>query len=93
MHHLNIITYPPSLERLLQSGDYVKHGSAVEQSIRAASILAVEAVRDRIPGVSSVLVDFFLWDLAKRVEAGTEIIEGLATQDVLPAHRTRSIWY
>ncbi|KII90627.1 hypothetical protein PLICRDRAFT_39203 [Plicaturopsis crispa FD-325 SS-3] len=43
--------------------------------------------------VSSVLVDFYLWDLAKRVESGEECVEGLATNEVVPAHRTRSIWY
>lgn len=43
--------------------------------------------------VSSVLIDFYLWDLAKRIERGDEVIEGVTTQEVLPAHRTRSIWY
>ncbi|KAL1760208.1 hypothetical protein FB107DRAFT_203422 [Schizophyllum commune] len=43
--------------------------------------------------VSSVLIDFYLWDLAKRVESGVERIEGIETAEVLPAHRTRSIWY
>ena len=43
--------------------------------------------------VSSVLIDFYLWDLAKRVESGAERIEGIETAEVLPAHRTRSIWY
>ncbi|EJD34842.1 hypothetical protein AURDEDRAFT_117546 [Auricularia subglabra TFB-10046 SS5] len=93
LHHLNILTYPPALEAVLRSGNDIAYGSPIEMSIRAASILAVEAIRDRIPGISSVLVDFFLWDLAKRVEAGEEVVEGIATQNVLPAHRTRSIWY
>ncbi|KAL1745830.1 hypothetical protein HDZ31DRAFT_81702 [Schizophyllum fasciatum] len=43
--------------------------------------------------VSSVLIDFYLWDLAKRVESGEEAVEGIETAEVLPAHRTRSIWY
>ncbi|KAF7332283.1 Queuosine salvage protein [Mycena kentingensis (nom. inval.)] len=43
--------------------------------------------------VSSVLIDFYLWDLAKRVERGEERIEGLDTADMVPTHRTRSIWY
>ncbi|KAL1686148.1 hypothetical protein GGG16DRAFT_64815 [Schizophyllum commune] len=43
--------------------------------------------------VSSVLIDFYLWDLAKRVESGAVRIEGIETAEVLPAHRTRSIWY
>jgi len=108
LHHLKILIYPPSLLALLESGHYFEHGSREEVSIRAASIVAVERVRDEIlalrhqdkeiPGtvttggehgvdvpVSSVLIDFFLWDIAKRMEGGEEI--------VVPAHRTRSIWY
>lgn len=79
-------------------------------SIRAASILAVERIREEIgkmiekgdskygrkegdAAVSSVLIDFYLWDLAKLVEEGEQAIEGVVTQDMVPAHRTRSIWY
>ncbi|VDC05567.1 unnamed protein product [Peniophora sp. CBMAI 1063] len=41
----------------------------------------------------SVLIDFYLWDLAKHIESGEQGIEGLSTQRLLPPHRTRSIWY
>ena len=44
-------------------------------------------------GTSSVLIDFFLWDLAKRLEVGQDRIEGIKTRPMLPAHRTRCIWY
>jgi hypothetical protein len=43
--------------------------------------------------VSSVLIDFYLWDLAKKVECGEEMVEGIDTVEIEPAHRTRSIWY
>ena len=43
--------------------------------------------------VCSVLLDFYLWDLAKGVESGDVKIEGIETQELTPAHRTRSIWY
>ena len=43
--------------------------------------------------ISSVMIDFFLWDLAKRVESGDENIKGIQTTEIVPAHRTRSIWY
>ena len=105
LHRLKILTYPPSLLALLESGHYFEHGSKEEVSIRAASIVAVEQVRDEILAlrhqdketaaiegvggvdvpVSSVLIDFYLWDAAKRIEEGGEV--------VVPAHRTRSIWY
>ncbi|KIJ53502.1 hypothetical protein M422DRAFT_222170 [Sphaerobolus stellatus SS14] len=113
LHHLRIMDYSLSLVALLKSRTYLAPGSRPEVCIRAASILAVEAVRDEIanmqrasgadlnnttliPGhseVPSVLIDFFLWDLAKKVERGEEKIEGLETSEMVPAHRTRSIWY
>ena len=108
LHHLKILTYPPSLLALLESGHYFEHGSKEEVSIRAASIVAVNQVRDEILAlqqqdketagtattggeygvnmpVCSVLIDFYLWDTAKRIEENGEI--------VVPAHKTRSIWY
>ena len=109
LHHLKILEYPPSLMALLESGHDFEHGSREEVSIRAASVIAVERVRDEILSlrhqskeaagaptaewecgldvpICSVLIDFYLWDAAKRIEdAGQEII--------VPAHRTRSIWY
>lgn len=44
-------------------------------------------------GISSVLIDFYLWDLAKRVEVGEDSITGIKTVPIEPTHRTRSIWY
>lgn len=108
LHHLKILAYPPSLLALLESGHDFEHGSKEEVSIRAASIVAVEQVRDEILAlrhqskeaagavtigwecelevpICSVLIDFYLWDTAKRIEDEGQI--------VVPPHRTRSIWY
>lgn len=129
LHHFRIMTYPPWLLTLLTSRTLIPPESPAELSIRAASILAVEAVRDEVarrhrarvsePGASiqtqddfpSVMIDFFLWDLgkfqyrqvvgifirrwipAKKVERGEEHIEEVETNEMIPAHRTRSIWY
>ena len=96
-----------SLITKLESGVYLPSGSKEELSLRAASIVAVERVRKEILGimqaesnatvaddsVSSVLIDFYLWDLAKKLEIGAERIEGIETADMAPIHRTRSIWY
>jgi hypothetical protein len=84
---------------------YIPSGSDFELSIRAASILAVEALKEAVHRIqseeevgqekeeardekkhpnmhlNSVLLDFWLWDLA-----------GDTTME-LPHHRTRSIWY
>lgn len=87
---------------------YLPSGSREELSLRTASIVAVERVRQEILNaikaeesgtaddgsiISSVVIDFYLWDLAKRLEAGLDSIEGIATADMVPIHRTRSIWY
>ncbi|RXW22869.1 hypothetical protein EST38_g2979 [Candolleomyces aberdarensis] len=107
LHHLRILSYPPSLITKLESGVYLPSGSKEELSLRVASIAAVERVRKEILGimqaestttvaddaVSSVLIDFYLWDLAKKVEIGVQRIEGIETADMAPIHRTRSIWY
>lgn len=109
LHHLKILKYPPSLLSLLESGHDFEHGSKEEVSIRAASIVAVERVRDEILSlrhqnketagaatvgwdsgldvpICSVLIDFYLWDAAKRIEDNGE-------ETVVQLHRTRSIWY
>ncbi|KAJ7639087.1 hypothetical protein FB45DRAFT_904665 [Roridomyces roridus] len=108
LHHLRILSYPPSLLKLLHAGTMLAPGSPEELSLRAASIVAVERVRAEMQSlhqaefqnqnqqdstVSSVLIDFFLWDLAKKVERGEESIDGIETADMAPTHRTRSIWY
>ena len=101
LHHLRILAYPCELIKMLCDHTPLASGSRAEISIRAASIIAVERVRKAIVEkgefggceVSSVLIDFYLWDLAKRIESGEESIEGLQTTKVVPAHRTRSIWY
>ncbi len=110
LHHLRILSYPPSLVKTLQSNSHLAPGSREELSLRSASIVAVERLRDEIlllikeedgereialrsGEVSSVLIDFYLWDLAKKIEDGEETIDGLETAEIVPAHRTRSIWY
>ncbi|KAF8442990.1 hypothetical protein L210DRAFT_3445705 [Boletus edulis BED1] len=101
LHHLGILVYPLSLVEKLRNGEDIPLGSDEEISLRAASIVSVERIRDEIlrlrrsscEEVNSVLIDFYLWDLAKRIESGKERIEEFDSVDILPAHRTRSIWY
>lgn len=105
LHHLGILVYPPSLQEKLRKGEDIPPGSNEEISLRAASIVSVERMRDEIlrlrgdigrgpwEEVNSVLIDFYLWDLAKRIETGKDRVEGINKVEILPAHRTRSIWY
>ncbi|KAG6865127.1 hypothetical protein C0991_004968 [Blastosporella zonata] len=105
LYHLRILDYPPSLLGTLHNGTPLASGAPEEISLRSASIIAVERVREEIlrlfteagesgeDVVSSVLIDFYLWDLAKKIESGEEKIEGMETAELVPIHRTRSIWY
>ncbi|KAG1748560.1 hypothetical protein EDB19DRAFT_210141 [Suillus lakei] len=98
LHHLRILAYPSSLIRELRNGTPFGPGSKEEMSLRAASIIAVERIRNEMIACGSdweascVLIDFYLWDLAQRLQ-GEERVEGIETEDIVPAHRTRSIWY
>lgn len=100
LHRMGAISYNKGLEAKLVSHKPLKPGSKYEISIRAASILAVEHIKEVLIRlqeergikqihVNSVLIDFFLWDLAKQLGCSTD---NLATT-ALPHHRTRSIWY
>jgi hypothetical protein len=103
LHHLNVTVYPPPLQDLLRSLTPLAAGSPEEVSIRAASIVAVERIKDAIicnhaddarrVAINSVLIDFWLWEKAKKVDSGTDVITELRTSKLLPCHRTRSIWY
>jgi hypothetical protein len=100
LHHLRVLTYPPTLVRMLRQGTPLESGSLEEVSIRTASVVAVERITEEMRSIAgmgeevcSVLIDFYLWDLSKRVEDGEEMIEGIETEEIVPVHRTRSIWY
>lgn len=45
--------------------------------------------------INAVLIDFFLYDSVKALEAkeGTDTEEGRQRGRLIPHHRTRSIWY
>lgn len=104
LHSLRIITYPLALLSLLEAGTMLPNGSPEEMSLRVASILAVERIRQAIvnsigdkpeaEGISSVLIDFWLWDMAKKVERREVRLPGVDQDaELVPVHRTRSIWY
>lgn len=91
LHSLGIMWYCPPLENKIRRLEMIDSGDTWEMQIRGCSIWAVELLRREIkklkPGteVNAILIDFFLYDLAKEKEK-----EGV---DAIPHHRTRSIWY
>ncbi|KAF1841115.1 uncharacterized protein K460DRAFT_380838 [Cucurbitaria berberidis CBS 394.84] len=91
LHSLGVLWYCPPLENKIRRLEIIESGHSWEMQMRGCSIWAVELLRREIlklkpdTKVNAILIDFFLYDLAKEKEKdGSEVI---------PHHRTRSIWY
>lgn len=73
---------------LLRDGNHLlESGHPFEVEIRAAAIVAVDRIKERLsePNVNSVVIDFYLWDYRRE---NSEAIE-----HKIPFHRVRSIYY
>lgn len=92
LHSLGVLSYSPPLDHHIRSLKPTQSGHSWEVQLRGCSIWAVELIRREIvrnhpdAEVNAVLIDFFLYDLAKEKE---KMEGGLG----MPHHRTRSIWY
>lgn len=91
LHSLGCIQYSPSLDYHIKQLKLIDPGHPWEVQLRGCSIWCIELIRREIlrhdPGarVNAILIDFFLYDTVKEKEtSGIEI---------MPHHRTRSIWY
>jgi len=86
LRHLGVIHYEPELAERIQEFEQITPGSAEEVEIRAATILAVERIRQELTAhgqkVSSAQLDSHLWYLGQENVYRT-----------LPYHRTRTIFY
>lgn len=91
LHSLGILWFCPPLENKIRRFEIIESGHEWEMQIRGCSIWGVELLRREIlkikpeTKINAILIDFFLYDMAKEKE--TE------EADVIPHHRTRSIWY
>ncbi|KAI8936188.1 hypothetical protein NX059_006620 [Plenodomus lindquistii] len=96
LHSLSILSYCPPLSNAIQRHQMIEPGHSWELQIRGCSIWAVELLRREIvrldpeAKVNAILIDFFLYDLAKEREREARERGG---EGVVPHHRTRSIWY
>ena len=93
LRSLGVLSYSPPLDYRISALQRIPSGDTSEVQLRGCSIWAVELIRQEIirehpdaQHVNAVLIDFFLYDLAKERE---RLQGGLTT----PHHRTRSIWY
>ena len=95
LHSLGVLSYSPPLSYYISDKKVLASGHSWEVQLRGCSIWAVELIRREITQshpeaaqqVNAVLIDFFLYDLAKEREKGAD--GGL----LMGHHRTRSIWY
>lgn len=91
LHSLQCLSYSPPLDAAIRTQQLLQPGSSWEVQLRGCSIWTVELIKREImkghpdANVNAILIDFFLYDLAKEREK-----EG---QPAIPHHRTRSIWY
>ncbi|SLM36486.1 Protein of unknown function DUF2419 [Lasallia pustulata] len=91
LHSLHCFHYSPPLDHHIRQLRPIESGHSWEVQLRGCSVWCIELIRREIvrrnPGVAvnAILIDFFLYDTMKQLEA-----EGL---EAIPHHRTRSIWY
>lgn len=91
LHSLGCLSYSPPLEYAIRDQKILEPGHSWEVQLRGCSIYCVELIRKLITQkhsearINAILIDFFLYDLAKERER--------AGEDAIPHHRTRSIWY
>lgn len=96
---LNVLWYSPRLEAKIKRQEEIKSGEDLEIEIRGCSIWAVDLLRREMirqypeakGKVNAILIDFFLYDTIQEQERAAEA-EG-KRNEMLPHHRTRSIWY
>lgn len=91
LHTLSCLTYSPPLDSHIRHLKPMTSGHSWEIQLRGCSIWCVELIRWEIvrqhqgAKVNAILIDFFLYDTMKELEAKGE--------GGVPHHRTRSIWY
>jgi hypothetical protein len=97
LHTLGVLSYSPPLESAIRNKRELPAGHTWEVQLRGCSIWAVELIRQEIVketpeiNTNAVLIDFFLYDAIKDMEAA--LARDGKENDIIPHHRTRSIWY
>lgn len=84
--HFGVLVYAPALLERLAARVEIPAGSPEEVEIRAATVWAVEELRRALAArghrFDAYQIDWMLWDAGQHLPA-----------DVLPYHRTRTIYY
>ena len=92
LYALGCLQYSPPLDSHFRQRLLIESGHPWEIQLRGCSIWAVELIRREIlrqhpkARINAILIDFFLYDTIKERQASKGA-------DIVPHHRTRSIWY
>jgi hypothetical protein len=90
LRHFGILEYSESLAKLVDTKQELAVASEEEQSIRAATVTAVEWIVDELKNKhpnktwTAVETDWYLWQVAERMDGKGEL---------QPFHRVRTIYY
>ena len=101
LHSLGCLMYSPSLESRIRRLCNIESGENCEIELRGNSIWCVELIKRHILSqypeaknkINAILIDFLLYDLCKEREREIEQAEMDVDNEMMPHHRTRSIWY
>ncbi|KAK0634562.1 hypothetical protein B0T17DRAFT_611549 [Bombardia bombarda] len=91
LNGMGCLAFSPPLDVAIRAKKDLPCGGSWEMQLRGCSIWCVELIRREIvrnhpeAKVNAILIDFFLYDTIKDIEA--------AGEESIPHHRTRSIWY
>ncbi|EPY53356.1 eukaryotic protein [Schizosaccharomyces cryophilus OY26] len=92
---LGCLDYSPEFGSRLRKSETIAHNDPMEIEMRGCSIWAVELIRLAVnrPNLNAIMIDFFLWDLAKEWQTiGYSPNKERALSSV-PSIRVRSIYY
>ncbi|HLH70229.1 MAG TPA: queuosine salvage family protein [Candidatus Dormibacteraeota bacterium] len=83
--HFGVLRYSARLARRIDAREELQAGEPAEVEIRAATVIAVERLREALAAqgrpLRSIEVDWILWDLGQSLELAH------------PHHRTRTVFY
>jgi len=89
--YFNVIQYSDQLKALLRDNHLFKNGDEMEIEIRAASIHAIEMIRQVIKTIdnsettNSIMIDFYLWEYRRK--------HSKQIDEKVDYHKVRSIYY
>jgi hypothetical protein len=77
-----VLRYAPDLLARINREELIASGSAEEREIRGCALHAVEQLREHLPGVTSMQLDYVLWNRGQLPEYKAQ-----------PRHRARTVFY